>query len=155
MPSSPLEKTAEGGLPAYDQVDEPPLVIPPLDLSNTAGLSVCSTVTQDQCIAHLKFLAVLADLRDSVTNINGLFNIKDPDPAVFGDDMNEAFARVKEKRWAVYTARAVDRYTTWWTKYISTSNCRKLQDLESSSYDLVTQHSPCKWFPGIMPPLGK
>ncbi|KAF7587627.1 hypothetical protein BBP40_006991, partial [Aspergillus hancockii] len=154
MTSASLDKTAEGDLPAYDQVDQPQLVIPPLDLRNTAGLSACSTVTQDQCIAHLKFLAALADLRDSVTNIDGLFNIKDPDPAVFGDDMNEAFARVKEKRWAVYTARAVDRYSTWWKQCVYSSYfCRKLSELRVHSYNSVTECLPHKWSQGEMPPL--
>ncbi|KNG84210.1 hypothetical protein ANOM_007015 [Aspergillus nomiae NRRL 13137] len=159
MKSSPSEKltedVAEVEPPAYDQVDGPPLVIPPLNLFQTAGPPVCSTVTQDQCIAHLKFLAALADLRDNITNINGLFNINDPDPDVFGATTHEAFARVKEKRWAVYTARAVDRYTTWWQKCIqSPRRFLKRRDLVDDSYDLITEHAKSyNWSPKAMPPL--
>ncbi|KAB8259013.1 hypothetical protein BDV32DRAFT_159732 [Aspergillus pseudonomiae] len=159
MKSSPSEKltedVAEVEPPAYDQVDGPPLVIPPLDLFQTVGPPVCSTVTQDQCIAHLKFLAALADLRDNITNINGLFNINDPDPDVFGATTHEAFARVKEKRWAVYTARAVDRYTTWWQKCIqSPRRFLKRRDLVDDSYDLITEHAKSyNWSPKAMPPL--
>ncbi|EIT78554.1 hypothetical protein AO1008_09664 [Aspergillus oryzae 100-8] len=159
MKSSPFEKitedVSEAEPPAYGQVDQPPLVLPPLDLFQTAGPPVCSTVTQDQCIAHLKFLAALADLRDNITNINPLFQINDPDPAIFGDSTNEAFARVKEKRWAVYTARAVDRYTTWWQECIqSPDRAPKLHDLEDDSYDSITEHhKPYNWSPKTMPPL--
>ncbi|KAE8351441.1 hypothetical protein BDV28DRAFT_137040 [Aspergillus coremiiformis] len=160
MASSPFDKpitedVAEGKPPAYDQVDEPPLVIPPLDLSHTPGPPVSSTVTQDQCIAHLKFLAALADLRDSVASIDGLFGINDPDPTVFGDDTNEACARVKEKRWAVYTTRAVDRYTTWWKECIHSSYRRlKASELEKSRYDLITKpNSLYNWSRKAMPPL--
>lgn len=161
MKSSPFEKitedVSEAEPPAYGQVDKPPLVLPPLDLFQTAGPPVCSTVTQDQCIAHLKFLAALADLRDNITNINPLFQINDPDPAIFGDSTNEAFARVKEKRWAVYTARAVDRYTTWWQECIqSPDRAPKLHDLEDDSYDSITEHhKPYNWSPKTMPPLGE
>lgn len=159
MQSSTVEKStkdvAEVDPPAYDQVDEPPLVIPPLDLLQTAGPPVCSTVTQDQCIAHLKFLAAVADLRDSVTSIEGLFDIKDPDPDVFGDDINEAWARVKEKRWAVYTTRAVDRYTTWWKECVRSYGKRlKQPELEDKRYELITEQSrPYYWSPKAIPPL--
>ncbi|KAE8146186.1 hypothetical protein BDV25DRAFT_143950 [Aspergillus avenaceus] len=141
--------------PAYDQIDEPQLALPQLDLSRDPGSSVLETVSQDQCIAHLKFLATLADLRDSVANVHSLFGIGDPDPAVFKGETDEACARVKEKRWAVYTARAVDRYITWWTNCICPSLQRlMLDDLESSSYNSITEDNrPHSWWQGTMPPI--
>ncbi|KAE8372739.1 hypothetical protein BDV26DRAFT_285690 [Aspergillus bertholletiae] len=159
MKSSPSEKIPEDVVdvdpPSYDQLDEPPPVLPPLDLVQTAGLSVASTVTQDQCIAHLKFLAALADLRDNVTSINGLFEIKDPDPAVFQSSIDDAWARVKEKRWAVYTARAVDRYTTWWQTCVQLpEQSPKLHDLKETRYDSITQQNRAyNWSARTMAPL--
>lgn len=95
--------------PPYEEVAVPPLSIPPLNPLPPAGHRHTNTVTPDQCAAHLKLLAALADLRDSVANNDGLFGLYDSSADGFNDSPNEARARIREKRWAVYTARAVDR----------------------------------------------
>lgn len=53
-----------------NEVEQPPLELPQLDLSS--NLSDSTTITRDQCVAHLKFLAVLADLRDTISSDDGL-----------------------------------------------------------------------------------
>ncbi|KAJ9667710.1 hypothetical protein H2201_002245 [Coniosporium apollinis] len=70
--------------------------------------------TADQCIAHLKLLEAFQNLRDEVASHEGLFGITPP-PADLAAD-STALARVREKRWAVFVARAVDRFEMWWTK---------------------------------------
>jgi hypothetical protein len=50
--------------------------------------------------------------------VSGLW---DADTAQFGKS-NEILGRIREKRWAVYTARAVDRYTKWWDACPPTAN---------------------------------
>ncbi|RAK80547.1 uncharacterized protein BO72DRAFT_370858 [Aspergillus fijiensis CBS 313.89] len=144
--------------PAYNQLDQSQLALPPLDLSRDAGPSQYTTVTSDQCAAHLKLLAALADLRDNVANTRGIFGIQDPDPELFQPDSkeaNEAWARVKEKRWAVYTTRAVDRYAAWWTLCAPASRAQpKLSTLKSTSYEkITTSDEPMKWSQDDMPPL--
>ncbi|KAK9595731.1 hypothetical protein V6Z92_002226 [Aspergillus fumigatus] len=141
--------------PGYDQIDEQPSTIPPLDLSHNAGPPASTTVTRDQCVAHLKFIAALADLRDSVAGNDGLFGLHDPPPTEFPDHINEVRARMREKRWAVYTARAVDRYTKWWVKCVPNDRPRaRLTDLMDESYDHITQDIRLiSWSKDSLPPL--
>src|SRR5437763_377032 len=35
------------------------------------------SISRDECVAHLKFLAVLADLRENISSDDGLFGIND------------------------------------------------------------------------------
>lgn len=138
----------------------PPLVpeIPPLRLDAGAGPSKSKSVTPDQCVAHLKFLSALADLRDSVGSNDGLFGIQDSLADKFPENLNEARARVREKRWALYTARAVKRFTVWWETCVPCSGERPtLETLVSKEYSEVTG-SDAKimlWSRDALPPLGE
>lgn len=143
--------------PGYDQIDEQIPTIPPLNLSYNAGPLVSTTVTRDQCVAHLKFIAALADLRDSVAGNDGLFGLHDPPQTEFPDHVDEVRARMREKRWAVYTARAVDRYTKWWGTCVPSNRPgARLKDLEDESYDHITQGNHLlSWSKDSLPPLGE
>lgn len=87
-----------------------------------------STMTADHCIAHLKLLEAFHHLREDVANIEGLFGI-DSAPSSLANDTT-AQARIREKRWQVYVARAVTRFEIWWRKCIpqmrSGYACRKI-----------------------------
>ncbi|PYH49122.1 uncharacterized protein BP01DRAFT_379505, partial [Aspergillus saccharolyticus JOP 1030-1] len=144
--------------PTYNQIDPSQLALPPLDLSRDAGPPEYTTVTADQCAVHLKLLAALADLRDSVASTRGIFDIQDPDPEIFQPDSqeaNEAWARVKEKRWAVYTTRAVDRYAAWWESCVPASLAPPtLSTLQTPSYESITTcDKPMQWSQDQLPPL--
>ncbi|KAL4890841.1 hypothetical protein BDV59DRAFT_194767 [Aspergillus ambiguus] len=141
--------------PSYSDVERPPSVIPPLNLSQNAGLASDTTVTPDECVVHLKFLAALADLRETVASKKDLFGIPDPIPEIFDQNLNEAHAKVKEKRWAVYTTRAVERYTAWWKTCVPSSRSRvRLSDFEKESYNNVTDGDlPLHWSRNVLPPL--
>ncbi|RHZ43114.1 uncharacterized protein CDV56_100086, partial [Aspergillus thermomutatus] len=141
--------------PGYDQIDEQASTIPPLDLSYNAGSLVSTTVTRDQCVVHLKFLAALADLRDSVAGNDGVFGLYERSLSEFPEHVDEVRARIREKRWAVYTARAVDRYTQWWETCVPSNRpCPRLKDLEHESYDHITEgNQPLSWSKDSLPPL--
>ncbi|KAL3472220.1 hypothetical protein BJX99DRAFT_235948 [Aspergillus californicus] len=141
--------------PEYAQHPEQPLRLPTLDLKQNAGLASDSTVTNSECIAHLKFLAALSDLRDTVTNTADLFDIPDPSPREFDSSINEAWALVKEKRWAIYTAKAVDRYTAWFNKCTARNPTRPTTDMiYSPTYDTIAgRRHPLVWNYDGMPPL--
>lgn len=117
----PVVKT-DDPLP-HDNLDESTLVIPELNPDDSPGPSHSTTVTRDQCIVHLKLSAVLADLRDSISSHDALFGKHDSQANEFLTDnmRNQARGQIKEKRWAVYTARAVDRFASWWRACIPTT----------------------------------
>jgi hypothetical protein len=143
--------------PAYEKVVAvPPLKIPPLAPQPPAGDPETSTVTPDQCAAHLKLLAALADLRDSVANHDGLFGLYDSSADGFEGKADEGRARIREKRWAVYTARAVDRYTAWFQNCVPTYGERPTTStLQDKRYDQVTMcGATIGWSEDHMPPLG-
>lgn len=144
-----------GPPPPYEEVATP-LTLPKLYPSRTAGKPRTSTVTKDQCAAHLKLLAVLAGLRRTVSSQDGLFGLWDID-AMSAAQANRPnlLARIKEKRWAVYTSRAVDRYWRWWLKCVPNSSPRpKVSALRNKSYLNVTRAPPISLDRDFMPPLG-
>ncbi|KAF9885218.1 hypothetical protein FE257_000578 [Aspergillus nanangensis] len=159
MSSLTAEDLASDPPPPYEECERPPPpaqpALPRIDPTPSAGSPIAFTVTRDQCIAHLKFLAVLADLRDTVASIPGLFGIADANEKLFQEHTNEAQIRVKEKRWAVYTARAVERYATWWEACIV--NCKSppaADHLYRIWYeDVVRLENPIQWVPEMLPPL--
>lgn len=149
--------------PAYEptpmpqQVEEPRLIIPPLDLRKTVSDPTTETISRDECVAHLKFLAVLADLREAVAGTDGLFGLMDPDPKIFREEAGEAGARIKEKRWAIYVTRAVDRYAVWWRTCVRASRAPvTTADLETNAYDYITEwNNEILWSAERLPPLGE
>ena len=154
---NPLASDNTPSVPTKSQDAE--LKLPTLNLQEPFPLTGI-TVTRDLCIAHLKLLAALADLRDVISSNDGLFDIYDSQANQFKDDerqMNQALARIREKRWAVYVTRAVDRFTTWWETCVpraggpfnaSTLASMTLQD----PLDILTR---IDWTRDTLPPLGE
>ena len=89
----------------------------------------------DTCLAHLKLLHAIHALKEEVGYTDGLFGISDSLAAAEAQTVELpktpnaskldkeaavlereklALSRVREKRWALYLARAVDRYEKWW-----------------------------------------
>jgi len=100
-------------------------------------------VSPDHCIAHLKLLEAFFQLREEVGNSDELFGIPGPDfggaLATGGSSQNDqalAQIKVREKRWAVYVARAVDRFSKWWDKCVPTT-------LEGAPYHKLTTDELC------------
>lgn len=145
--------------PPYEEIagSSAAVTVPALHLSGYAGHRETTTVTPDQCAAHLKFLAALADLRDSIANDDGLFGLHDSDVDKFLDFANEARALIREKRWAVYVARAVERYTAWWNLCAPDYGIRPtIKSLQEGKYRGVTMCSSMICFSKMhMPPLGE
>lgn len=121
-------------------------------------------VTPDECIAHLKLLASFADLRDTVSKTDGLFNINNKAARIYMSDeeKNRAYAFIREKRWAVYVQRAVQRFTTWFEKCIPTDGVGSKNGAVTMS-DVQNNHnfSRCTewetrifWTMDMLPPLG-
>ncbi len=133
-----------------------------LDLSSR-NVSIATAVpSNDECIAHLKFLSVLASLREDISETDGLFGIMDASASAFGSSEGKAMAKIREKRWAVYVARAVDRFESWFntlpnSKVGSGQGGRlRMQDIFHSR-DFETLVNPggrrLSWTAEFMPPL--
>lgn len=103
-----------------EQQPPPSYTINPSDLtaafSNLTLGPATPTPTPDQCIAHLKLLEAFHQLREDVATTDGLFGINDSlVPANQPETQRtEILRRVREKRWAVYVARAATRFEKWW-----------------------------------------
>ncbi|KAF2667462.1 hypothetical protein BT63DRAFT_426332 [Microthyrium microscopicum] len=137
-----LNASSEDGerLPSYAE-QPPPHELPPDLSARLAQLNLSQTntgrnginVTPDQCIAHLKLLEAFHQLREDIGNTDNLFDIQSPPsteelqqpektPIVHGVDLDAlAQVRVREKRWAVFVARAVDRFEKWWDTCVPTT----------------------------------
>ena len=141
--------------PAYEEITQP-LAIPKLDLNRSVGSPRTSTVTKDECVAHLKFLATLADLRETISVQDGLFGIWDREADDARVGRQNMLARIREKRWAVYTSRAVDRYWTWWVRCVPNSRApARVNTLQSPTYVNITRAPAYRLDRVFMPPLGE
>ncbi|KAH0556846.1 hypothetical protein GP486_005364 [Trichoglossum hirsutum] len=132
-----------------------------------ANLSLSSTdsPTVDQCIAHLKLLESFHALRQAVSKTDGLFGIHD-DLVSKSEKKNseEELLKVYEKRWAIYVARAADRFESWWSACVP-SSCKgqpkrplaemDLQGGEGVEFSyLPSGGDPIKFTADNLPPLG-
>ncbi|OLN85440.1 hypothetical protein CCHL11_08010 [Colletotrichum chlorophyti] len=91
----------------------------------------------DSCLAHLKLLYAIQTLKEEIGYTDGLWDLWDtragPNPSSdegsstnSDDHVKAILAKLREKRWAVFLARAVDRYETWW-KTLSSERLREDQ----------------------------
>ena len=94
-------------------------------------LNASHTPTADQCIAHLKLLEAFHQLREDIALKDGLFGICDnfADTKVTAQEKAELLVKIREKRWAVYVARAAKRFEKWWTEYVE-PNAQMLKQTE-------------------------
>ncbi|KAF2137561.1 uncharacterized protein K452DRAFT_257279, partial [Aplosporella prunicola CBS 121167] len=119
----------------------------------------------DECIVHLKLLEALLQLRHEMAGTAGLFDVAGPadEGVVKGAAAEEALDRVREKRWAVYVARAVDRYEVWWATRVprgaaGVQNARNFRGEDLVSVAGIDDESglmakPFVWRADELPPL--
>jgi hypothetical protein len=140
--------------PSYNPDD----LLTPLTNLNLSQPSQQHPPTVDQCVVHLKFLTSLANLREDVSQSEGLFGISDSlAEKLSGDDKKEALPRIREKRWQVYVTRAVERFRLWWEICLPAEG-RMLQQRDLSSqgnFHLITDKGRnINLGPDRAPPLG-
>jgi hypothetical protein len=144
----------------------------------------------DTCLAHLKLLFAIQWMKEDVGFADGLWGLWDAragpiDPILKGrpekekqekndnerepsleDKLREknlkALSQIREKRWALFVARAVDRYETWWKSLMAASGSRQLSesDMEIRGFPMFegfpTDHweAHMGWDEDMLPPLG-
>ncbi|KAI9884589.1 MAG: hypothetical protein M1823_003609 [Watsoniomyces obsoletus] len=127
--------------------------------------------SRDQCVAHLKLLKAFAGLRADVVHRDGVrrggvFGITDIMATVAEKRSRQPRTRqaylrdLEEKRWAVYVARATDRFEQWFFGPVKelvggTTERLKMSDLDrDSSYDaLHLASNPVVMTSDQLPPL--
>lgn len=126
----------------------------PAPSSNMRDESQYAYPTADQTLAHLQFLSAVHTLKEEVGYTDGVFGLHDalaaapddvvsiplnlPDkqaaPASDEDRHRARLSRVREKRWALYVARAVDRYEAWWLAVTRTNRRLEERDMEVAGH---------------------
>jgi hypothetical protein len=162
-------KKADSPPPEYrvDQLPEEDLVasVRALNLTQTTTASKSKALpTNDECIAHLKLLAAFANLREEIAETDGLFDIKDSLASHFsGESQQKLVVKIREKRWAVYVTRAVDRFQQWWKTGLPETHLGsgeggrfRMDDIlepNNKFEKTVLNAPPLQWRPSMLPPL--
>ncbi|KAI8169637.1 hypothetical protein K4K49_012044 [Colletotrichum sp. SAR 10_70] len=130
-PSTGFGPISAGPAPPAYTSDPPSSLTDPLE-NLSISQSPTAIPTEAQCLAHLRLLYAFNRLKTETGYRNGLWNIFDsragpqasatngknaaiPDPAEPNIDI---LVKLREKRWAVYVARAVSRYEAWWSSFV-------------------------------------
>ena len=196
--SSPATSlTDDSPPPAYSEFDTGGNEQIDVDLEaafSNLDLNACSSTTPkpDECIAHLKLLECFKNLREEISNRNGLFGIEDgfsreslqevydniASECANESEQREKFAQTgrqierslnfaRDKRWAIYVARAASRYAKWWQKLRDLGNgvdglgippSKRLRvatiEEEQGLEGLMGSGIPCQWNADNLPPIG-
>ncbi|KUJ24676.1 uncharacterized protein LY89DRAFT_605468 [Mollisia scopiformis] len=127
-----------------------------------ASLNISSTPKEfpdaDTCLAHLKLLSAFHGLKEDVGYTDGLFNLWDARCEMV-ENRDETLAKMREKRWALYIARAVERFEEWWLKVlVNMEPSKRLEGKEmvATNADFVSFTSrgrPQQWTAAMLPPI--
>ncbi|KAH6897304.1 hypothetical protein B0T10DRAFT_535886 [Thelonectria olida] len=139
------------------------------DSSETEDLNVVN------CLVHLKLMHAFQSLKEDIGYTDGLWGIWNTraeigrinhqsseikesyvDPICLSDDEKiQTLSKLREKRWAVYVARAVERYEAWWLSFYEPSLTQKdMAEPKSTSYEAFHMAGDSlDWNGMIMPPL--
>ena len=122
------------------------------------NLSPSRTPTADQCIAHLKLLECFHQLREDVALKDGMFGLEDSfsNGRATERERTELLTKIREKRWAIYVARAAKRFQTWWESCVGPSAQMLKQKYIASALGPEMHHGPALLFDrDNLPPLGR
>ena len=133
-------------------------------------------VYTSSCLAHLKLLHAIQTLKEDIGYTDGLWGLWDERVDYGDNDLDDGvvdepstdkmsederkrliLSKIREKRWAIFVARAVDRYESWWNSF----EHEMLTESEMGSPDSLRYIGftgvgpPMLWVPKMLPPLGK
>lgn len=120
--------------------------------------------TADQSLAHLKLLNAFYALKEDIGYTDGIFDLWDSRVEVYNlesVDRDKALAKTREKRWALFIARAVERFEEWWVNVL----CRREDGRRLEGKEMLADNAMFttfmyrgvvqKWTSAMLPPLGK
>ena len=144
--------------PSYATVDIHPAPLGSHEAEPAPAPKQAKLPTVDDNLTHLKLLECFNKLRRAISFSTNLFGIRDDFvPAnVEGATRNETLARIREKRWAIYVAKAVLRFQAWWTTVEARSKMLTESDMEKETYATITSNSKPMYL-GVdnLPPIGE
>ncbi|KAH0528966.1 hypothetical protein TsFJ059_003776 [Trichoderma semiorbis] len=138
--------------------------------------NVRSGISEDACLAHLKLLHAIQAMKDDIGYTDGLWNLWNSRGKWALDDYrvdadwpmiralektNSATvllagqARIREKRWALFVARAVERYEDWWYSLAETDMLteKDMTTPDNPKYRTFTNRGGLRWKENMLPPL--
>ena len=118
------------------------------------------TPQADTCLAHLRLLFAFEKLKTQTGYQDGLWDIWDSRAGgPTASNAADILVKLREKRWAVYVARAVDRYEAWWKSFVPHTLKEKEtmggESADRERYEGFTENKPIIWKEDMLPPLGK
>lgn len=123
-----------------------------LDLSK----STSAMPDPDACLAHLRLLTAFEKLRSRIGLQDGIWDIWDK-RAASADNSLDVLVKLREKRWAIFVARAVDRYEAWWDCFADEmldEDDMTPGESEPARYGRFTEGKPLTWKASMLPPIG-
>ena len=117
-----------------------------------------SLPSADACLAHLRLLHTFEKLKTAVGYQDGLWDIWDSRAASAANPL-DVLVKLREKRWALYVGRAVERYESWWRSFVPDmlleKDMIKQQSSDRTRYEGFTEGQPAEWAVDMLPPIGK
>lgn len=146
--------------------------------SITDQLDIRYSISEDTCLAHLKLLYAIQAMKEEVGYTDGLWNLWNDRGKWALDDLRAdadwsmirkleksnsktitqvGHSRIREKRWALFVARAVDRYEAWWNSLVETDMLTEQDMTDPDSYRYVKFPTSRRliWEEKMLPPLGE
>lgn len=114
----------------------------------------------DQCLVHLKLLSAFHALKEDIGYADGIFGLYDA-KCEMATNRDGSLAKMRDKRWALYVARAAERFQDWWLKVLCNmepSVRLEGKDMSSGAANFTEFTSAGKgrvWTQDMLPPLGK
>ncbi|EHK24078.1 uncharacterized protein TRIVIDRAFT_113758, partial [Trichoderma virens Gv29-8] len=144
--------------------------------STAEHIDVRYGISEDSCLAHLKLLHAIQAMKEDIGYTDGLWNLWDSrgkwaldDLRVDGDwpmirllektnsatVMKAGHVRIREKRWALFIARAVERYETWWHSLAETDMLteKDMATPDDPKYRKFPNGHKLRWKEKMLPPL--
>lgn len=125
--------------------------------------------TEPLVIVHLKLLQAFSALQNQISFTDGVFGIWDPRASAINlestadvqdptSKQSNVLAAIREKRWALFVARATERFSMYWTRVLCQPENRRLtqEDMMQKSFEQFTDLGrPNSWTTDMLPPLGQ
>lgn len=132
--------------------------------------STAADISPDSCLAHLKLLYAFQGLKEDIGYMDGLWQIFDSraeldtfqyekktaaEEAGPQDRVIKNLARLREKRWAVFIARAANRYEAWWDSFKGDplTEADMESDDQSKYQGFLEGKAPFLFSSSMLPPL--